>query len=539
MTEKTKNKSQTFQQITRQQKIKDILSQPNIILKERHGGLTVKIPIETNINDEVKHLNINEISQTETNEKEKYTYKAITILEDEKITEIRKKIFNLEKKLENVKEKNKNLTQNLQKNNDDLKLKEKEIYGKEQLINIETEIKNKQNSSVSELQKLYSLKEDIEEKELKISKLKTEKNKFQKEIVNNHSKINNLESNINKLSNKLNKYTDKLTIPSPKPLSWFDKSDKLIELEKKQQKTNSQKTLEKIFKKKSTLNKEMQKIWNSETIEKVYEEILPIDNNIYYITTFLDANLTITEKILYFDNDENNKITIWQQKKQFKNINAYKNDFWLIDKIASNNNVSFSEMPIKEFIKQQNEFKLKPSKAELKMWIIITTLTISIPIIIAITPFVWPAVAVILIDKLAVGLFSVTTSLIIKHCTSVFSTATKKVESWFYNKWLKNQEKKDKEKKELKSLIKDLTSDKIEIKLQTQFDILKQELDNRKDKKVNELISDETAFQTKNNLNIENKNSKDFDPLFINSIDLKNQPSTNSKIYHSNQKYSL
>ncbi|WP_458257940.1 hypothetical protein [Spiroplasma endosymbiont of Dactylopius coccus] len=70
---------------------------------------------------------------------------------------------------------------------------------------------------------------------------------------------------------------------------------------------------------------------------------------------------------------------------------------------------------------------------------------------------------------------------------------------------------------------KDLTSDKLETKLETQFNILKQELDGRKLKTINELMNDKTIINVENNIiTVENQ----FDVDKANSMD-NMQPPTN------------
>ncbi|WP_342276301.1 hypothetical protein [Spiroplasma endosymbiont of Nebria brevicollis] len=138
-----KNKSQIFQQITKQQDIKDILNQPNATFKnnrekdkQRHGGLTIKFSTNTNykqskvvINDKLSNSDTDRIfidfksntkevaTQTETTEvkiTDNFTksYNTLTILEDKKILSTRKEIFNLEKQLKIQKEEYDNLNSN-------------------------------------------------------------------------------------------------------------------------------------------------------------------------------------------------------------------------------------------------------------------------------------------------------------------------------------------------------------------------------------------------------------------------------------------
>lgn len=152
-----------------------------------------------------------------------------------------------------------------------------------------------------------------------------------------------------------------------------------------------------------------------------------------------------------------------------------------------------------------------------------------------------PATATILLleTKIIIAVTSTALGTIFKGFTSIFSTATKKVESWWYNNLCKNQEKKEKEKKECKSIYKNLTSDKIETKLEAQFNILKQELNNRKNTNIKKLLSNETINYNSNNRlensSIESENNHNFDSSIRNTVNQQEpQPSTSKRIHFSN-----
>ncbi|WDA54600.1 MAG: hypothetical protein PPFGHCPK_01056 [Spiroplasma endosymbiont of Drosophila atripex] len=136
---------------------------------------------------------------------------------------------------------------------------------------------------------------------------------------------------------------------------------------------------------------------------------MTINNNCYYITTFIHNNQSISEKIMFFHNFDNDNIQILTQTKQYKNLSQYKNDLLLI-----NNNNNFDRIPIKEFIKEQTECKEKPSIAEFTMWGVISVLSVGVPILISCLPFVRMEIATELKDKLIVGLISITLGLFIK-----------------------------------------------------------------------------------------------------------------------------
>ncbi|MBP1526129.1 MAG: hypothetical protein H9Q65_05015 [Spiroplasma ixodetis] len=87
-------------------------------------------------------------------------------------------------------------------------------------------------------------------------------------------------------------------------------------------------------------------------------------------------------------------------------------------------------------------------------------------------------------------------------------------------------------KNNIKKTTENLTSDKLETKLQTQYDILKQELDNRKENHADELISNNTTNHNSNsileNSSFESLNPNNFDSSIRNTVNQQNPPSTSS-----------
>ncbi|WP_342218589.1 hypothetical protein [Spiroplasma endosymbiont of Amphimallon solstitiale] len=251
-------------------------------------------------------------------------------------------------------------------------------------------------------------------------------------------------------------------------------------------------------------------------IEKIYEEILPINNKVYFITTIQHIDNSINEEVIYFQHLTNGDIQVVKQIKNYKNINDYKKDILLINDISTHNINNFQFVPIKDFLKQQQGFKLKPNKSEIVTWIITWLI---IPLGVVAINLIHPP---LLIISLVIG--GIATAL--RGGVEFFSSTAKKVWSWFSNKYFKNKEQKEKLKKERESIIKNLTSNKTEIKLETQYDILKQELDNRKEKNPDQLISSETINQ---NSNIESVNNQNFDSSIRNTVNQQEQlPSTTS-----------
>ncbi|WP_252320408.1 hypothetical protein [Spiroplasma endosymbiont of Lariophagus distinguendus] len=232
-------------------------------------------------------------------------------------------------------------------------------------------------------------------------------------------------------------------------------------------------------------------------INKIYEEILPINNKIYFITTFQHADNSIREQVLFFQELTNGDIKIFKQKKSYENINEYKKDITLINDISTNKNkVSFKMIPIKDFLKKQQDFKLKPTKKEIGIWII-SWLIIPLGVV---------AINLIHPPLLIMSLVIAGIAIVLRGGAELFSPKSKKVWSWISNKICKNEELKEKKKKERQSIIKNLTSDKLETKLQTQYDILKQKIDNRKEEIPNQLISNKSNSYLENS-NIESENN--------------------------------
>ncbi|WP_338974477.1 hypothetical protein [Spiroplasma endosymbiont of Tricholauxania praeusta] len=101
----------------------------------------------------------------------------------------------------------------------------------------------------------------------------------------------------------------------------------------------------------------------------------------------------------------------------------------------------------------------------------------------------------------------------------------KKNESWFSNQIYENEQEKEKNKKEYETIIKKLKSDKLENRLEIQYELFKQELNNRKNKKANDLINNEILNQNSNNIS-ENQSIKSFDSSTKISINYQMQQSS-------------
>ncbi|WP_252320802.1 bZIP transcription factor, partial [Spiroplasma endosymbiont of Lariophagus distinguendus] len=212
-------------------------------------------------------------------------------------------------------------------------------------------------------------------------------------------------------------------------------------------------------------------------INKIHEEILPIEDKIIFITTFVHVDNSITEEIIYFHQLTNGNIEVIKQLKKYENINEYKNDLLLIEENSNHEkNIKVDPIPIKNFLKQQHSYKLKPTKIEISIW----SASWLIPITIISIGLIHPPLLVTAI------LLSIA-SLALKETTELFLPVSIKVKSWIRQKFYSLIHKipfvnkrnliKTKEQQEIESNInkniKNLTSDKLETILETQYDILK------------------------------------------------------------------
>ncbi|MBP1524961.1 MAG: hypothetical protein H9Q65_01405 [Spiroplasma ixodetis] len=123
-------------------------------------------------------------------------------------------------------------------------------------------------------------------------------------------------------------------------------------------------------------------------IEKIYEEILPINNELYFITTIKNIDNSINEEVMHFEQLINVNIKVFKQTKQYQNINEYNKNTILIEESSNHNTNNSHFVQIKDFLKLQNEFKLKPTKTDWKIWGIIFGITLLLLVIAPICTFV-------------------------------------------------------------------------------------------------------------------------------------------------------
>lgn len=285
-------------------------------------------------------------------------------------------------------------------------------------------------------------------------------------------------------------------------------------------------------------------------IEKIHEEILSINNKVYFITTIQKIDNSINEEITYFQQLTNGDIKIFKQIKSYENINEYKEDITLINDISTNKNkVSFKMIPIKEFLSEQEKVSnWKISKSEWIIFISLSLLSITLLATPVVVPALVPIISTILWEKTSVSIVGIGIAWIVnKAIWTIASEKTKKVEVWmkqnfyslirkipFVNKRNLGKTKEELEiKKNVEKTIENLTSDKLETILKTQFKFLKQELDNKKDMKPNKLISNNRINHNSSsileNSNIESENKNNFDSSIRNTINNQDPlPSTSS-----------
>lgn len=519
-----KTKSQTFQQITTQQNIKDIVKDSQIRIKNkhgeyksRHGGWTAKYINDLDYTKEISQTDV--IEEKSADNFSKYTYNSVTFLGDDK--KLIKKLIIEKESLQKI--------LIWQKSNDDKilliqsKIKAKEIKLKE----IDDKLKNSSSFGKKRLNKIQKefvkYKQEINIMNLELSKLEDENKQINEYLKINDNIKSSLIKNIEKFEKNDNKNNTKILIKNSK---------KIKKLKKDMNKTKNLKTELKYKNIILQLEEEIkeEKIKNNKKVMQIYEEILKINNNCYYITTFVHRNKSITEKIMFFHNFGNNNIKVLIQTKQYKNINDYQKSTSLID---NNENKNMHTIPIKEFVKKQTEDKIKPSKMDWIIWTGLTVLSLGIVFTPWVSSFFGNSMPKEFQDK---GLFGFLGA-IIKGISSIFSLATKKVESRWFNKMFKNKEEKEKEKKDIESKIENLTNNDLEKRLKTQYDILKQELDNKKNKKINELMNYETNYNSNSilkNSNIKPLNINNFDSYIRNTANHESQPLTSKKTHNLN-----
>lgn len=204
-------------------------------------------------------------------------------------------------------------------------------------------------------------------------------------------------------------------------------------MEKQYLKTVGQQNKEKILKKISVLNKKMKKIWNDKKIGKIYEEILSINNETYFIKTFVHFDNSITEKIMFFQKLTNDDIQVIQQIKNYQNINEYKKDIMLFENISTiKDNLSFSKMSIKKFLSEQEKQKnWKISKSEIFVFVLVTLISITLLSLPITLPLVIPTLSTIVWEKALVAVAGLVIGQVAnKWITSLVEDKTKKVQSY-------------------------------------------------------------------------------------------------------------
>lgn len=286
----------------------------------------------------------------------------------------------------------------------------------------------------------------------------------------------------------------------------------------------------KLYKKLKILKQE-----NGQKVTRVYEEIVLQKNYLYFVTTLVHNDESMTEEVIYFENDKNGEPIVWTQIKKYKNVKDYEKDALIVAEISDDNVNDFSKIPIKIFLSNLEEAKNKISKLE---WVLFVSITLVSIILLAIMPVIAPFVSTILLEKAAVAVLSIAIAWIVnKGIVALAADKTKKVEAFMkkpFFSWMRKIFKsrsigKTKEELEIKNnvdkLTENLKSEKLETRLSTQFSILKDLLNVRKDRKPNELIVKKEILTVKSEIiPVANKS---FDANKVNNLD--SQPSINTK----------
>ncbi|WP_425382638.1 hypothetical protein [Spiroplasma endosymbiont of Melieria omissa] len=106
-------------------------------------------------------------------------------------------------------------------------------------------------------------------------------------------------------------------------------------------------------------------------VKKFREEA---QNKKWLLTTLVHNDGSITEEVIYFESGHDDQLQVWTQIKKYNDVNEYKNDHLLFEKISDNkHNVTFSKKPIKEFLLDLETKKSKILKSE---WILCISLTL-------------------------------------------------------------------------------------------------------------------------------------------------------------------
>lgn len=545
----TKTLTKTFQDINKNT-IKNIFIEDNIAdditVKERHGSLAIKLFPNNIINSNFSEQRIDDdsfdnsidevksfISESEINEDidekvgtnnfKKYGYTCITFLTNNvKNKNQQMKIIDFKKTLK-IEEERKNRINALIKNNDVAIVNiNKELFS---LKAIHEEVVNDRNINKkidsSNIQKRVKLEFEIKEKEKQLTEYQKEKKKLFTYSFNNQKNIKSLRDNVNMLKVEIKKDSIEVKIE--------EKEQASKNLETKINNTLSENHQEKLMWKKLKLDKEIVtlKQENDQVVTKIYEEIVLQENFLYFITTLLHNNKSITEEVVYIENDESGEPNVWTQIKRYQNINIYEKDNLIIEPITRDNKDNFSCIPIKKFLLNLEAEKSKISKSEWGIFISVTFLSVALLLI---APVSAPFLLAIAWEKALISAIGVSIAWIVnKGINALVADKTKKVEalmkkkvfSWIRKIFNKRSIGKTKEELDIKNNIDKITenlkNEKFETRLSAQFSILKSLLNVRKDIKANELITEKKNLKVKND--ITTVNDKSFNANKVNDFD--------------------
>lgn len=545
MRDNDKRKSTTFQRIM-ENNPENIFAQTNGSIKKRHGGLAIKLSkVENEVNDEDSTNSIFDTDEDslsdDSDEKfydaveehddkdllnnvnsdsiisKKYMYNCVTILGDKTTVSKQNKKNGLNQKLRSEEERKVRIDFLIETNDvifnkirNELEVLHKSL---EQINKYIFNTTTSEEIRINKTREYAEIEYKIKENKKQLEKLiKDNAKNLEYKVINNNN-IEALKSNISKLEVEIQK---KLT--ESKKIRKIQKKEEQIRLldTKINAGSSNQKQLISIMSQKLKLEKEIEGIKkeDSKLIKKIYEEIFPFEDDLCFITTLVHNDESITEEVIYFEIGKDDELQVWTQIKKYNDVNEYKNDHLLFEKISDNKyNVTFSKKPIKKFILDLEIKKNKILKSEWIICISLALLSITLLAIPVAVPALVPIISTILWEKTLVSIIGIGVAWIVnKGIWTLASEKTKKVESWMkqnFFSWMgkikifnvNKKFSKTKEEIEVKNninkLIENLKSDKVETKLSAKFSILKDLLNYRKDNTIDKIMSDDFEAITK------------------------------------------
>lgn len=532
--------------------------------KERHASLAIKVLSDQIVDDNLDDVDIdnssfttsedevlshseigdNYVEKIETNNLKKYQYTCITFFESNITNNQQMKLAKLKQtlrdeeareiRINSLKYNNSCLIFEIRRKLFNLNTKLKAIC--QQLANDTNIIMSNIEEHINKKWEYIRIKDEIETEEKARQEL-LKKQKTLCEYINKNKKIRNvLKNNIDILKTKINKkiFNKKFIKKIAASKSLETKINNTLTLNDQQ--------LIKLMKKQLKLEKEIAtlKQKNNQTIIKAYEEINLQEKYLYFITTLVHHDQSMTEEVKYIENDQDGVPIVWTQIKKYQNIEQYKNDQSIVVEISDDNINNFSRLTIKKFLLNLEAEKNKISNSE---WILYTSFTILSIMLLAVTPATAPFILSIAWEKVLVSVIGISIgwfvnkgigALIIDKTKKVEALVKKKVFSLMRKIFKKRSIGKIKEemdiKKDIDKLTDNLKSERLEIRLLAQFSILKSLLNVRKDMPVNQLIDEKEILKVKSVITAAVDNN--FDANQVNNFNIHPTTSVESRKRH-------